>query len=121
MMRGLKKSTRMLSSGMCTSRLLTVSEHALRRGEGFCLWSQRGVSVSGPGGGCLWSRGVSTLVPGVSATGPGGCLPLVPGEGVSASGHGGKCIPACNGADTPPCGQTDTCENITFANFVFGR
>ena len=26
----------------------------------------------------------------------------------------GGCIPACNGADTP-CGQTDTCENITFA------
>ena len=22
---------------------------------------------------------------------------------------------------TPPCGQTDTCENITFANFVYGR
>ena len=22
---------------------------------------------------------------------------------------------------TPPCGQTDTCENITFANFVCGR
>ena len=29
----------------------------------------------------------------------------------------GVCIPACNGADTPPHGQTDTCENMTFANF----
>ena len=24
-------------------------------------------------------------------------------------------------AHMPPCGQTDTCENITFANFVCGR
>ena len=55
-----------------------------------------GVSVQGgvyPGGLC--SGGVC----------PRGCLPLVPGLGV--------CIPACNGAGTPPRGQTDTCENIT--------
>ena len=25
------------------------------------------------------------------------------------------------GLDNPPSGQTDTCENITFANFVCGR
>ena len=25
------------------------------------------------------------------------------------------------GPGHPPCGQTDTCENITFANFVCGR
>ena len=47
----------------------------------------------------------------------GGCV-CSRGGAVSASGPGG-CIPACNGADTP-CGQTDTCENITFANFVWG-
>ena len=39
-------------------------------------------------------RGVSTL--GGSASGPGGCLPLVRGA------RGGVCIPACNGADNPP-------------------
>ena len=27
------------------------------------------------------------------------------------------CIPACNGADTP-CGQTDTCKNITFPQLL---
>ena len=48
-------------------------------------------------------------------------------EGVSAQGGAcpgvvcpGGCIPACNGPD-PQCGQTDTCENITFANFVYRR
>ena len=58
-----------------------------------------------------------------------GCLPeggVCPG-GVSARGGvcpggsaWGVCIPACNGADTPR-GQTDTCENKTFTNFVCGR
>ena len=86
--------TRMHSRGMRTARLLTVSEHALRRGDlllvrgGVCLWF---------GGGCLPR---------------GGCLPLVPGRL--------GCIPACNGTDTPPCGQTDTCENITFAKSFAG-
>ena len=50
----------------------------------------------------------------------GGCLPRegVSARGVSASDPGGgECIPACNGADTPR-GQTDTCENITFANLT---
>ena len=28
------------------------------------------------------------------------------------------CMPPCH---NPPCGQTDTCKNITFANFVCGR
>ena len=45
---------------------------------------------------------------GVPASSPGGCLTLVPGLGLpasgpraggSASGPGGVCIPACNGAD----------------------
>ena len=97
--------TRMHSSGMRTTRLLTVSQHALGRGVSAWGYLPRGVSAQGAG----LARG---------------CLPLVLGEsgpgGVSASGPGGMCIPACNGADTP-CGQTDTCENITFANFVCGR
>ena len=42
---------------------------------------------------------------GVSASGP------VSGGGVSQHAMG----------QTPPCEQTDTCENITFANFVCGR
>ena len=29
--------------------------------------------------------------------------------------------PKSNHARPPPCGQTDTCKNITFANFVCGR
>ena len=73
------------------------------------------------GGVC--SGGVSAL--GGSALGrcllPGGCLLpegcLLQGgsapRGVSAPG---EYIPACTEADTPPpCGQTDTCENITLA------
>ena len=57
----------------------------------------------------------------------GGCLPRVvvgvcPGGvclvGVSAQGGG-----VCPGGvlPHPPCGQTDTRENITFTNFVCGR
>ena len=56
------------------------------------------VSASGPGGVhaqgggvCLWPGWSLSLV-------PGGCLPLVPGC---------VCIPACNGADTPPPQWTD--------------
>ena len=48
------------------------------------------------GGVCSW--GVCTWV--------GVCL-----RGVSQHAMG----------QTPPYGQTDTCENITFANFVYGR
>ena len=67
------------------------------------------------GGGCLPGGSASGLVPGAVCHWSGG-------GGVSASGpgcvciwsRGRGCITACNGADTP-CGQTDTCENITFA------
>ena len=83
---------------MCTARLLTVSQHALRRGslpgEGVCPGE-----VSARGGAC-----------------PRGCVyPEDVCLGVSAQGGvcPGGCIPACNGADTPL--WTDgTCENITF-------
>ena len=48
---------------------------------------------------------------------PGGCTCLGVGVYLPGGVCPGVCIPACNGTDTPH-GQTDTCENITFANFV---
>ena len=70
----------------------------------------RGVPASGPGG------GVPASGPGGSA--PGGSLPLV--LGVSASGRG--CVSQRAMGQTPPVDRiTDTCKNITFANFVCGR
>ena len=86
------EETRMHSSGIRTARLLTVSQHALRRG----------------------------VYPSMHWV--GGC--------VSQHALGRGCIPACTvkGGVYPsmqwgrhPRGQTDTCENITFANFVCGR
>ena len=90
--------TRLPSSRMHTAHLLTISQHTLCRGVYVpgCLLAHEGFLPSGrclPRGGCVV---------------PGGCLP-------------GGYIPACNWADPPPCGQTDTCENITFANFVYRR
>ena len=95
----------MYSSGKRTARLLTIPACTA---QGV---SAQGVSVSGP-----WGRGVS-------ASDPGGCLPLVPGgEGVSGSGVPGGCVSHyAMGQTSPPRGQTDTCENITFADFVCGR
>ena len=43
-----------------------------------------------------------------------GCLP----RGVPAQGG---VYPSMQWGRHPPCGQTDPCENITFANFVCGR
>ena len=84
---------RMHSSGMCTARLLDVSSMYFIM-HVLC----RGMSARGggvfPGGVCLG----------------GVCL-----------WSGGRCIPACYGGRHPPCGQTDTYENITSANFVCGR
>ena len=84
---------------MCTSRLLTIFQHALRRG-GVC-----------PPGGCLPSGclcgGVCLGVSAQGVSAQGGYLFLVPG------GY----ILACKGADPSPPGQRDTCENITFSNF----
>ena len=69
----------------------------------------------------------------------GVCIPTCTGQGVYPSMHwAGEvsawgvsargCLTGVCVADTPPgpeadtpCGQTDTCENITFANFVCGR
>ena len=78
--------TRMHSSGMRTTRLLTVSQHALRRGvSAWGVSSQWGVCPRGglARGVCLWSWG---------SLAQGECLPLV---------RGGMCIPACDGADIP--------------------
>ena len=63
-------------------------------GKGMCIPSQHALS-----------RGVYP-----SMHWPGGCLTVCPG----GSAQGGVW-------QTPPCGQTDTCENITFANFICGR
>ena len=95
-----------------SARGCVCPEVCLPRG---CL--PRGVSTQGvlPGrclpGGCL----LGGVCPGVSALGClplilRECLPLVPG---SASQHAM--------GQTPPCGQTDTCENITFGNFICVR
>ena len=89
-------------------------ESACRGGGGVCLVG----GVPGPGG-CMPGRG------GLSAWSGGVCVPGPGGGGWSAllGGRGdawsGGClvsgIPACTEADTPPCGLTDTCKNITLA------
>ena len=89
--------TSMHSSRMRTARLLPVSPNM--HCAGGCLL---------PGWG-LCSRGVSATEV-VSA--PAGCLPLV--RGVYPSMHWGRHLPS-------PRGQTDTCKNITFANYVCGQ
>ena len=67
-----------------------------------------------------WATGCTCL--GVSGQGvylPEGCLPeSVPQVKVSAR----RVYPSMQWGRPPPtCWQTDTCENITFANFVCGR
>ena len=133
----------MHSSRMRTARLLTVSVVS-RRGRGVCAGglgclprgasAKEGVSAQGemcaqegvvcpkgslPGGVCLGEECLSRR--GVSVQ--DGRV----GPGVSSQGglQRGVCLGCV--ADTPrpetdtPCGQTDTCENITFANFVCGQ
>ena len=100
---------RMHSSGMCTARLLTVSQHARAGGIIPACTLQ--------GRGCL-PRGMSAWRGGGVCTGGGVCKgSCLPREGVSAQG---RQTPPGPEADSP-CGQTDTCENITFANFVCWR
>ena len=152
---------------MRTARLLTVSQHAQRRGvcipacTGWRCVSQHALGRGGicPGG-CL-PRGslpgvypsmhwVEVCIPACTGQGgylprrvsaqresaggvcpggclqsgclsgggvcPGGCLPLVLGRGVCV-----VCVSQYAMGQTPPCGQTDTCENTTFAASVCGR
>ena len=50
---------------------------------------------------------------------PGGCFPRGVSPRVSAQEGCGRHPPGPE-TDTHPCRQTDTCENITFANYVCG-
>ena len=96
--------------------LFIVSQHALG------VWVGLGGVCPGgclPGG-CL-PRGVSTRgvsAQGVSARGlsaQGGVCTGGVCLGVSASGPGEVCIPACNGADTPPPVDRQTPVTPSFA------
>ena len=105
--------TRMHSSRMRTTRLLPVSPNMHCSREGGHL--PRGVCLPGgcacPGGGWVnLPKGGGCTCPG--GTCPGGCtcpevyLPR------------GLYLPRYS---PPPYGQTDTCKNITFVNFVCRR
>ena len=115
----------MHSSGMRTVRLLTVSMHALHKGGGVypsMHWAEGGVSQHALGRrGCLprglylpgWMYLHRAVYLSRGSTSPGGCT--CPGVylpwGVSQHAMG----------QTPaPRGQTNTCENIIFPNFLFG-
>ena len=95
----------MHSSGMRTARLLTAFQHALWQGGGGCT-CPGGVYLPG---GCTCQGGV----PAQLYTCPGG----LPVWGVYLPGAGGTCLFTF----PPSCGQTETCKNIVFANFICGR
>ena len=105
----------MHSSGMHTAHLFTVCWGDVCQGV-----STQGVSARGCLSGGFLSRGSTQrsvcLGGGVC---PGRCLPLgVSAKRVSATPPPGQ-TPSWDLRQTPPCGQTDTCENIPFANFVY--
>ena len=100
--------TRMHSSRMRTARLLTVSQHALRRG-GVC---QQGLSARGDGGLSTW--GVSAqacLHQRVSALGV-----VCP---VRVSAQQG-CLPRGVWQTPPVDRMTDRCKNITLSQLCCG-
>ena len=106
-MRTVRSSGHLSGGSVCVG--VSAPEVGGLRWGGVCLL----LEGSAPGGVCC--RGVCSQGRGVCSWGSvcsrgGGCL--LPG----ASALGG-CIPPCTEADTPypPCGQTDTCKNITFA------
>ena len=81
-------------------------------------------------GGCISAcTGQGVCIPGCT----GGCIPgctgqggICPGGGVCPGGWGcGRHPPGTRGRHPHPLpfpgGQTDTCENVTFATFVCGR
>ena len=111
-----KSNRKFHKTGMHSSRMRTGRSWTV-------CWSQHP-----GGGGSARSRGVVCLVPGGwvcqvpkgSARSQGGWVCQVPGGSARSwgdlPGPGGYDIPACTEADTlPPCGQTDTCKNITLA------
>ena len=97
------------------------------RGVGWVSAWPAGVSAWGVStwpGGCLPSQGVSAWPGRVYLT--GGCLP-VQGNVCVAQGMSAwpgvvclarGCLPGQGGCTPPPCGQTDTCENITFPQLL---
>ena len=88
-----------------------------------CLVSGGCLVLRGRGawsGGCLVTGGTWSglcLVPGGAWS--GGCLVL--GVGVCSRGGGWYPSMHCGRAHPPVDRMTDTCKNITFANFVCGR
>ena len=132
---------RLHSSRMHTTRLLTVSPSMHCRGGGEGLPCRGGFFARG----VYLARG-SALPGGVSLPGgsalPGGlpcqrgspcqrespcqrgvCLARgfsLPGGGVCLTGGEEVWYPSMQWG-RPPCGQTHTCKNITFANYVCGR
>ena len=81
-------------------------------------------------GGCAWLPGGHVWLPGGHVWLPGGACVAAGGVCMDAGAGGHAWMPGgvhgCRGAChvtrmPPPCGQTDTCKNITFANFVCGR
>ena len=90
----------LLRGGVCSGGCLLQGGCLLLGGlcSKGCVSAPKGWGVCSQGV-CLLLRGC--LLPGMSAP-----------RGVSAPRGA---IPACTEADPPPCGQTHTCKNITFA------
>ena len=133
----LQIETRMHSSRMRTGRSLTVCCSLLPEGGlllgGVCSWGGLlpwgGVclvwGVSAPGRGLLLggSAPVGGCLPGLGGVCSWGGLPGRGGRVVclvrGVSAPGGVCQHALR--QTPPCGQTHACENITLAQLRCGR
>ena len=129
-MRTVRNSSRLLGGGGACSR------GCLHWGGGACsqggAWGGPAPGVPAPGGCLLWGGACSEVLWGDACSqgvGGGGCLlrgcllqGRVPALGLPAPGGwrvpGGGGIPACTEADSPPCGQTDRCKNITFATLL---
>ena len=143
----LDKTTRMHSSRMRTAHLLTIYCSIMggkwESVHGRCL-PRRGCLPGGaawqgicPGGVYLWSRGWG-VCPGwgeMFVSSPGGAVSAQRGVSLTPPRTRGihpqdqRQTPPDDQRHTPlaqcmlgytPCGQIDTCENITFANFISG-
>ena len=79
--------------------------------------------VHGCWGACVVVRGGECGCQGGVCGCPGACM-VARGACMVARGGLRGCQGVCGHVTRtppPPCGQTDTCKNITFANFVCGR